>query len=301
MKNKLLDSTMLDDETIENRIYEIRSQQVMLDSDIAELFDVETKVLNQQMKRNIDRFPNDFCFRLRKDEYSHILRSQFVTSNNVSSKRRYNPYVFTEHGIIALAGVIKSDVAAKMSIEIVRKFVQMRKFILENGDSLLALAKLQNRQIEFENETNQRFDKVFEEINKSVVPKETIFYAGRYYDSFDFLSSLIAKAKESIIIVDPYADDKIFKYLKVKDKKIVTMLCISSKSKISKEVRRLFESEYGPVHIKVFNDIYDRYLFVDEDCYLLGTSLNYMGKGMFSIIKFEDKQAIKMIIDKIKN
>ena len=291
---------MLENETIENRIYEIRGQQVMLDSDIATLFDVEVRRLNEQMRRNKNRFPKDFCFKLNSIEFK-TLKSQIAISNKGRGGKQKMPYVYTEHGIIALAGVIKSDVAAKMSIEIVRKFVQMRKFILENGDSLLALAKLQNRQIKFENETNQRFDKVFEEINKNVVPKETIFYAGRYYDSFDFLSSLIAKAKESIIIVDPYADDKIFKYLKLKDKKIVTMLCVSSKSKISKEVRRLFEHEHGPVHIKVFNDIHDRYLFVDEDCYLLGTSLNYMGKSMFSIIKLEDKQAIKMVIDKIRN
>ena len=142
-----------DQENIEKRIFAIRGIQVMLDSDVAELFGVETKTLNQQMKRNLKRFPKDFCFQLTDVELNYILRSQNVTSRTLSSKRRYNPYVYTEHGIVALAGVLKSDVAAQMSVEIARTFVQMRHFIMENGDVLLKLAQLQNRQINFEIKT----------------------------------------------------------------------------------------------------------------------------------------------------
>lgn len=130
---------------IESMIYNIRGIQVMLDSDIAFLFTVETKRLNEQMKRNINRFPDDFCFKLNSIEFK-FLKSQNATSNSGRGGRHIYPYVYTEHGIIALAGVIKNEIAAKMSIEIVRKFVQMRKFILENGDILLNLAKLQNKQ-----------------------------------------------------------------------------------------------------------------------------------------------------------
>ena len=145
------------EKNIGNCIYNIRGLQVMLDSDVATFFDVEVKRLNEQMKRNIDRFPEDFCFQLNDDEWRLVLRSQNATSNSVSSKRRYNPYVYTEQGIMALSGVIKNEFAIRMSIKIVRVFISMRKFILENGDTLLELAKLQNRQINFEMETNKKY------------------------------------------------------------------------------------------------------------------------------------------------
>ena len=181
---------------IEEHIYEIRGKQVMLDRDIAFLFDIEIKNLNQQMKRNIERFPDDFCFQLNSKEFKY-LRSQNVTFSASTSSRKYIPYVYTEHGIIALAGVIKSEVAAKMSVEIARKFVQMRKFIAENGDTLLALAKLQNRQLEFEDETNRKFDQVFKRISEVDLPKSSVFMKGKFYDAYEFISELMKKANES--------------------------------------------------------------------------------------------------------
>ena len=155
--NQQLNIISIENTNIEECIFNIRGQQVMFDNDVAFFFGTEVKKLNQQMKRNIERFPKDFCFQLSEKEIDSILRSQNVTFNTISSKRRYKPYVYTEHGVLALAGVIKNETATKMSVEIVRKFVQMRRFIIENGDVLLALAKLQNRQIEFENETNKKF------------------------------------------------------------------------------------------------------------------------------------------------
>ena len=153
MTNELIN--IVKDKDISKKIYICRGIQVMLDSDIAFFFGIETRRLNEQMKRNIDRFPYDFCFQINSKEFK-ILMSQNATSS-YGGKRKL-PYVYTEHGIIALAGVIKSDIAAKMSVEIARKFIQMRKFIIENGDTLLALAKLQNRQLEFENETNKKIN-----------------------------------------------------------------------------------------------------------------------------------------------
>lgn len=140
------------DENIEKRIFVIRGIQVMLDSDVAELFGIEVRRINEQMKRNIERFPEDFCFQLNSKEFNN-LRSQNAIFNQSVFRRKYLPYVYTEHGIIALAGVLKSDVAAKMSVAIARTFIQMRHFIAENGDVLVKLAQLQNRQINFEIET----------------------------------------------------------------------------------------------------------------------------------------------------
>ena len=177
--NQPLDLISLENKNIEECIYNIRGQQVMLDSDVAYFFGVETKHLNRQMKRNIERFPEDFCFKLNSKEFKN-LRCQNVTFNHTVGSRKYMPYVYTEEGVIALSGVIKSETAAKMSIEIAKKFIQMRKFILENGDVLLALAKLQNRQIEFENETNRKFDEILKLISKADLPKQAIFCTGNF-------------------------------------------------------------------------------------------------------------------------
>ena len=183
------------DKNIEECIYNVRGLQVMLDSDIAFFFETNVASLNRQMKRNIERFPEDFCFQLSKKEIND-LRCQNGTTKFLSSKRRYNPYVYTEEGIIALAGVLKNNTAATMSVEIARKFIQMRKFILENGDALVQLAKLQNRQINFENETNKKFDEILKLISRADLPKQVLFFNGQYFDAYDFIVSLIKKAKK---------------------------------------------------------------------------------------------------------
>ena len=168
------------------------------------------------MGRNEDRFPSDFCFQL-SDKETNDLRCQKGTTNFLSSQRRYNPYAYTEEGIITLAGVLKNDIAAKMSVEMARKFIQMRKFILENGDVLLALARLQNRQIEFENETNRKFDEILKLISKADLSRQAIFSAGQFYDAYEFISSIIRKANSSIGLIDPYCDVKAFTFLKNKN------------------------------------------------------------------------------------
>lgn len=297
MKNDFLPAAILNNKRIKDCIYNIRGQQVMLDSDIAFFFEVSTKSLNQQMKRNFERFPDDFCFQLTDDELSNLLRSQNVTSNAVSSKRRYNPYAYTEHGIIALAGVLKSDVAAKMSVEIVREFIQMRKFILENGDVLLALAKLQNRQLEFENETNHKFKEVFRLIEKIDLPNTALFYNGDWYDAFNYIVDIIRRAKQSIILIDPYCDNKALSFFKYKNEGVKILICNGPKSKLGKEEFSRFESQYGSIKVKTINDLHDRFLIIDEEeCYDLGTSLNYTGKKFFVINKIKKSNVIKEII-----
>ena len=291
----------LNDKKIEDCIYDIRGCQVMLDSDIATFFGIKTKRLNEQMKRNKERFPLDFCFQLEPSETASLLRSQNATSNSISSLRRYYPYVYTEEGIIALAGVLKSNTADKMSVEIARKFIQMRKFILENGDTLLALAKLQNRQIEFEIETNKRFDEILKLINKADLPKQSIFSAGQFYDAYDFISSIARKANHAIVLIDPYCDSKALSFLKAKKEGVNLTLCISHLSKLLSDDINKFESQYGKVTIKYLDDNHDRYLIIDhEECYQLGASLNYAGKKMFSVIKNENREIIEFLLKEIE-
>ena len=298
MSNELL-STELLHQNIEERIYNIRGQQVMLDSDISSLFNVEVRRINEQMKRNIERFPEDFCFKLNSKEFK-CLRSQNATFSRSTLNRKYPPYVYTEHGVMALAGVLKSDIAARMSIEIVRKFIQMRKFIIDNGDTMLALAKLQNRQIEFENATNQKFDEIVKRFDKYDIPKEALFYKGQWFDAFDYITQIIAKANKSIVLIDPYCDKKALTFLAHKKSGVDVFINLSNESKISSEEIAIFETQYGKITSKVFNNIHDRFLIIDEEeCYDLGTSINHAGNKLFAINRIEGKQIIKAILNEI--
>ena len=297
MNNSLLPTfSISSNKNIEDYIYNIRGLQVMLDSDIADFFDVDTKRINEQMKRNKARFPEDFCFQLNSLEFK-TLKSQNATSNIGRGGKQKLPFVYTEHGIIALAGVLKSETADKMSVEIARKFIRMRKFILENGDVLLTLAKLQNRQLEFENETNRRFEQVFKLIEKLDLPKTALFYNEEWFDAFDFIVDIIRKAVKSIILVDPYCDNKALSFLKYKSEGVEVLICNTSKSKLENEELSRFESQYGVIKVRTLSNLHDRFLIIDEEeCYDLGASLNYAGKKIFMINKIDTVAVVKEII-----
>ena len=288
------------DENIEKRIFVIRGIQVMLDSDVAELFGIEVRRINEQMKRNIERFPEDFCFQLNSGEFNN-LRSQNAIFNQSVFRRKYLPYVYTEHGIIALAGVLKSDVAAKMSVAIARTFIQLRHFIAENGDVLVKLAQLQNRQINFEIETNKRFDGIIKIINKSDLPKQVLFFDGEYYDAYDFIVSLIRKAKESIALIDPYCDNRALSFLSNRNEKVSIEIYKSSLAKLKNEEIETFIKQYSELEVTNNDNIHDRFLILDEsECYSLGASLNYAGKKTFVVTKIEDSLIVNSILKRVK-
>lgn len=287
---------VIDNEDIEEKIFLVRGTQVMLDSDIAKLFNVETKYLNRQMKRNIERFPEDFCFKLNSKEFK-ILRCQNVTSS--FGGRRYYPYVFTEQGIMALSGVIKNDIAVEMSIKIVRAFISMRKFIIENGDVLLKLAQLQNRQINFEVETNKRFDEIINKINKADLPKQVLFFDGQYFDAYDFIVSLIKKATKSLLLMDPYCDNRALSLLCNRNDTVKISIYKSNKSKLTEEMLDAFVKQYGEITVINSDIFHDRFLIIDdEECYFLGTSLNYAGKKAFAVNKAE-KEIVELLLAKL--
>ncbi len=296
MDSKILKS--VSEETIEDKILTIRGIQVMLDKDVANLFEINTKSLNQQMKRNINRFPEDFCFQLNSKELNSILRSQNVTSNSLSSKRRYKPYAYTEQGIIALSGVIKNDFAIDMSIKIVRAFISMRKFIIENGDILLKLAQLQNRQIDFEIKTNKRFEEVINSINKAELPKQVLFFNGQYFDAFDFIVLLIKKAKKSLLLMDPYCDNRALSLISNKNEAVQVTIYKSNKAKLNEDMVEAFIKEYGEIEIKNTELFHDRFLIVDnEECYFLGASINCAGKKAFAVNKAE-KEIVDLLLNR---
>lgn len=313
---------ILSETIIENQIYNIRGKQVMLDSDVAFYFRVETGQLNRQMQRNKNRFPEEFCFKLNSIEFKSLmcqngisnrknLMSQNAISNNVDLKlqnvtskrggKHKLPYVYTEHGIIALAGVIKSKVAAEASVKIVRQFVEMRHFLLSNGHLLESLSTIQNRQIKFEDETNEKFDLVFKKIEHVEIPKENIFFKGEFFDAYDFIIKLINKAQTSILLIDPYCDEKALSFFKSKKKEIELLIVKSSNAKLSDTDVERYSSQYGSIKVINNDDVHDRFLIIDQtECYSLGTSLNYLGNKTIVMTQIESQKIIQSIIDSIK-
>jgi len=297
-KEELLSSPNILPETIiENQIYNIRGKQVMLDSDIAFYFQIGTKRLNEQMKRNIKRFPKTICFKLNQEEINQILRSQFATSNSLSSKRRYNPYVYTEEGIMMLTAVINNDIAITAGLRLITKFIQMRNFINSNGNLLESLATIQNRQLKFEDETNEKFDLVFKKIEHVEIPKENIFFKGEFFDAYDFIIKLINKAQISILLIDPYCDEKALSFFKNKKKEIELLLVKSSNAKLTDIDVERYSSQYGLIKVINNDDIHDRFLIIDQtECYSLGTSLNYLGNKTIVMTQIESQIIIESIL-----
>ena len=266
---------------IENMIYEIRGKQVMLSSDVAILYNSETKVINQVVKRNINRFPNDFCFQLTLSEWLN-LRSQNVTSSEERNKimhggTRYLPYVFTEHGIMMLSGLLKSDIAVKVNIQRIDAFVKMRKYFAKNISKSEILINHENRILKLE----KTFDKFNEkkEINK-------IFFEGQIYDAYSLLLDIFNKSKKEIIIIDNYGGKELLDILKNIDKKII----IVSKN-IDEVLKKKYESQYSNITFINNDSFHDRFIILDrKKLYSCGSSYKDIGKKCFAINGFYDKE-----------
>lgn len=222
---------IISNEEIRNLIYTIRGKQVMLDSDVARLYNYETKKINQTVKRNIERFPEKFCFQLNNNEFSS-LRSQIVTLNkkvnNGNVIRKYLPYVFTEQGIAMLSGLLKNEIAVQVSINIIDAFVEMRKFIQSNTQVFERLTNMEYKLLEHD----KKFDEVFNQLQKEGNIKQKIFFEGQIYEAYSLIIDIIKKAKSKILIIDNYIDDSILKMLSKKNKNVEAIILTSEKSNI---------------------------------------------------------------------
>src|SRR3989339_462277 len=279
---------------IQSRIYTIRNAQVMLDIDLAELYDVEVKRLNEQVKRNIERFPQEFSFQLTVEE-NNSLRSQFATSNKKGG-RRYLPYVFTEQGVAMLSGVLRSNTAVEISIQIINAFVAMRKFISANAQIFHRLEGIERKQIEYKVETDEKFKKVFDAIEeKDIKPRQGIFFDGQIFDAYQFVSDLIRTARKSIIVIDNYIDDAVLILLSKADKKVqITILTKTISQQLALDVKK-YNEQYPAITIKEFPNFHDRFLIIDgKTVYHFGASLKDLGKKWFAFSKF-DKDAFKLL------
>lgn len=295
-ENKVVIQNEISKEKIKSLIYTIREKQVMLDSDVAMLYNYETKNVNKAVKRNIDRFPEDFCFQLTESEFQ-FLRFQFGTSKaneKFRGGRRYLPYVFTEQGIAMLAGVLKNDIAVKVSISIIKSFIEMRKFISLNGQLFERLTTMEYKLLEHD----KKFDEVFNQLQLEENIKQRIFFGGQIYDAYSLIIDIIKKANKKILIIDNYIDDNVLKMLTKKKNNVEVVILTSDKSNIQNLDIQKFNKEYPILKVAKTNKFHDRFIVIDsQEMYHLGASIKDLGKKCFGINKIEDKNIIEKIIN----
>ncbi len=281
----------------ERFIHVVRDQQVILDYDLAWLYGVETKVFNQAVKRNIERFPDRFRFQLTAEEFDN-LRSQIVTSSH--GGRRYLPYTFTEQGVAMLSAVLRSEKAVKVSIGVMDAFVEMRRFIASNAALLDRMATIEYRQLEYQQSTDERFDKVFGYLDAHALPSQKLFFKGEMFDAFTLLVDLVKTAEKSLTVIDGYVDEKTLNILSKKNDGVECQLVTYPSAPLTSSDVAVFESQHGPLSIYRSNDFHDRFLVVDEDTvYHIGASLKDAGKKTFAMTQIGDEELKSALLDKL--
>jgi len=274
---------------IQSMIYSIRNVQVILDFDLARLYNVETRRLNEQVKRNKERFPENYMFQLIKTEWDN-LKSQFAISSSEHGGRRYLPYAFTEQGVAMLSAVLRSDSAVQVSIRIMDAFVKMRRFFLSNAPLFERISTVERKQIEYQQETDKKFQEVFDAIEaRDIKPQKGIFFDGQIFDAHIFVSELIRSAKKSIILIDNYIDDSVLTLLTKKSRDVSVRILTSRITKqLALDVKK-FNQQYGKLGIKQFSKSHDRFLIIDNIAiYHIGASLKDLGNKWFAFSKFDE-------------
>ena len=272
---------------IEDLIYEVRGKQVMLASDVAKLYQVETFRVNEVVKRNLKRFPEDFCFKLTQKEWDN-LRSQFAMSKNGRGGIRYLPYVFTEHGVMMLSGLLKSDIAVQVNVAIINAFVAMRKYIASNtlGNRV---SNIESKLIDYDH----KFEVIFEKMDNEKV--HHLFFDGQIYDAYSLLCDILNEARDSIILIDNYLDKSILDILAKVDKSVFIIT-----KNINQKDLEMYQRQYKNIVIKCDNSFHDRFIIIDKKIlYHCGASFKDLGKKCFAITKMEDKEILENLLVKI--
>lgn len=276
--------------SIESLILAIRGRQVMLDRDLAFLYGVETRVLNQAVKRNLERFPDDFMFQLTKDECS---RSQIVTLNEGrGGNMKYLPYAFTENGIAMLSGVLRSKTAIEVNIRIMRAFTAMRRFMSTNANVFQRLEAIEYHQLEIlqrQDDTDKRIDEVFHRLDeRDIEPRQGIFYDGQVYDAYTFVSDLVKRARTDIVLIDNYVDETVLTLLDKRQQGVsATIYTASISSQLQLDISR-HNFQYAPITVNVFKRSHDRFLCIDDEVFHIGASIKDLGKKWFAFSRMED-------------
>jgi len=266
----------------------------MIDRDLAEMYQVETKVLNQAIKRNSERFPIQFRFQLTENEKTELVTicDRFDSLKHSSS----NPNVFTEQGVAMLSAVLRSKIAVQISIQIINAFVEMRKFIANHYGLLQRMDGIERKQLE----TDKKFEQVFKALeSKNIIPNQGVFFEGQVFDAYELASKIIRSAKKSIVLIDNYIDESTLTHLSKKTKAVKVLLLTKTMSnQLTLDVKKANE-QYGDFEIRVFVNSHDRFIIIDNsDVYHLGASLKDLGKKWFAFSKM-DKNSVSSIIKEI--
>ena len=278
---------------LEYRIFKIRNQQVMVDRDIAELYQVEVKRLNEQVKRNLERFPLQFRFQLNKEETLKLVAN--CDRLKILKHSSSNPYVFTEQGVAMLSAVLRSKTAIQTSIEIMSAFIELRKEIPKLGTlhNRVALLELKIKESDF------KFDKVFNALEGNKIPTQGIFFEGQVFDAYELTSRIIRSAKKSIVLIDNYIDENTLTHLSKKGKNVrVTLLTKNQSKQLSLDLKKV-NAQYGNFAWQQFDKSHDRFLIIDHnEVYHLGASLKDLGKKWFAFSKL-NKLSVESILKSI--
>lgn len=312
-ESKQLPDIEISEVTIKKLIYMIRGQQVMLDSDLAMLYQVETGNLNKAMKRNLKRFPEEFCFQLTKEEYSNLIfqigSSSLEKDNSYEhGGRRKLPYVYTEQGIAMLSAVLRSDIAIKVSVRIMQIFVELRRYFAQGTFLIEKVNDLEINQIEeriwrkqHEENTEKRFEEVFDYIAEHKESNQKIFFDGQIYDAFSLLVDLVSRAEKKLILVDNYVDVETLNILAKKKTGVEVAIYTSKKTKLSKVDIENFNKQYPTIKVKYTEAFHDRFLILDDEyAYHIGASIKDAGKKCFGINKIEDARIVKTILQRLE-
>lgn len=273
---------------VENFIHVIRGHQVMLDSDLARLYGVETRRLNEQVKRNIERFPMDFMFQLTKEE-TKDLKSHIATSSPESEDVNSNwggnrklPYVFTENGVAMLSSVLRSKTAIEVNIRIMRAFTVMRGFVVNNLHMFQRLETIEHHQLLMQKhlyEHDARIEEVFTRLNaKDAEPMEGLFFEGQIFDAYTLISDLVRKAISRVILIDNYVDDRVLKTLDKRNDGVDAVIYTNPKnSQIELDLIK-HNAQYPRITIRHCRNVHDRFLIIDDVVYFIGGSIKDLGK-----------------------
>ena len=302
MANTLLPIQTLSPKQIESKILTIRGVQVMLDRDLAQMYGVETRVLNQAVKRNPERFPEMFMFRLNNQEFEEW-RSQIVMSNSDKMGLRYPPYCFTEQGVAMLSTVLKSQIAVRVSIQIMEAFVEMRHTLAANDHIVRRLETIEHHQLSLarhQEETDNKIEEVFRRLDEGQVkPKQGIFFDGQVYDAYQLVSDLIRKAKKRLVLIDNYIDDTVLTMMDKRGSGVKATIYTKFIDKQLKLDIARHNSQYAKIDVLLFKKAHDRFLIVDNEVYHIGASIKDLGQRWCTFTLMRDFTA-KDLLNKIK-
>lgn len=264
---------------VEPLIYQVRGYQVMLDSDLARLYGVDTRRLNEQVKRNLERFPEDFMFQLSKEEVQNLM-SQFATSSWGGTRKQ--PYAFTENGVAMLSSVLRSKTAIEVNIRIMRAFSAMRGFMMSNARVFQRLETLEHHHLllqQHQSDTDKKIEEVLNRLDSGDSrPVEGFFFEGQIFDAYALISDLIRMARTRIVLIDNYVDDRVLKVLTKRAEGVsATIYTDPRHSQISNDLRR-HNAQYPRIDVKHCSNVHDRFLIIDEVVYLIGGSIKDLGK-----------------------